>query len=102
MFIPSPVSGFFSHPGSGFRIPDPGVKKATNPDPEHWFMVFVLPGYVPTVAKCWLWRGGGRERSGIVGHLVMNLIENTGPSLVRTIYVSIVSDLNRDSSLRKE
>ncbi len=27
-------------PGSGknlFRIPDPGVKKAPDPDPQHWF-----------------------------------------------------------------
>jgi len=25
------------HSGSGTRIPDPGVKKAANPDPQHWF-----------------------------------------------------------------
>ncbi len=33
MFIPDPGSGFFP---SRIRIPDPGVKKAPDPDPQHW------------------------------------------------------------------
>jgi hypothetical protein len=31
------------NPGSGknlFRIPDPGVKKAPDPGPQHWFTLF--------------------------------------------------------------
>jgi hypothetical protein len=33
MFIPDPGFLIFFHPGSRIRIPDPGVKKA--PDPQH-------------------------------------------------------------------
>ncbi len=34
-------------PGSGknlFRIPDPGVKKAPDPDPQHWMQGNTRPG----------------------------------------------------------
>jgi hypothetical protein len=28
------------HPGSGIlSIPDPGVEKETDPDPQHWFIL---------------------------------------------------------------
>jgi len=41
IWVWDPGSGI-RDPGSGknlFRIPDPGVKKAPDPDPQHWFLV---------------------------------------------------------------
>ncbi len=32
-----PGSWFFIYPGS--RIPDPGIKKAPDPDPQHWYFL---------------------------------------------------------------
>jgi hypothetical protein len=40
-----PGSGFFIHPGS--RVPDPGVKKAPDPDPQHWSFSILCLG-IPT------------------------------------------------------
>ncbi len=41
LFMPDPDPGFLPISDSGSRIPDLGVKKAPDPDPQHWYVCII-------------------------------------------------------------